>query len=82
MSQSALTGNEAQHELQKWFSPDSPVNYDAAYDAHHEGTVAWCTQGNTFTRWTESGSLLWLHGKRTIIFNLCIITAANDFVVL
>ena len=65
---SALAGNEARHELQKWISsPDSSANYDAACDAHHEGTVAWCTQGNTFTRWAESGSLLWVHGKRTYI---------------
>ena len=60
---------EGQYELQQWISPpDFSVNYDTVYDAHQEGTVAWCTQGNTFARWTESGSLLWIHAKCTYTF--------------
>jgi hypothetical protein len=63
-----LAGNEARHNLQKWISPpDLSGNYDAACDSHHEGTVAWCTQGDTFNRWSESGSLLWIHGKRIYV---------------
>ena len=62
---SALAGNELRQELLLWISPPDPsVNYDTACHAHHEGTVNWCTQGSTFTRWTESGTLLWVHGKR------------------
>jgi hypothetical protein len=61
---SALAGKEERHNLQKWVSPpDSFVNYDVACDAHHKGTADWCTQGNTFNRWSESGSLLWICGK-------------------
>ncbi|KAH9025285.1 hypothetical protein EDB85DRAFT_2149877 [Lactarius pseudohatsudake] len=49
-------------------SPQSPpadpsINYNAACEAHHEGTAAWCTQSNTFADWKASGSLLWIHGK-------------------
>jgi hypothetical protein len=63
---SALSGNELRQELQQWISPPDPsVNYDTACDAYHGGTVAWCTKGNTFNRWSESGSLLWIHGRRT-----------------
>ena len=33
--------------------------------------------GDTFTRWTESGFLLWIHGKRTYILQLLRHIAAN-----
>src|ERR1700761_6944609 len=63
-----LAGNELRQELQQWISPPDPsVNSSTACDAHHEGTVAWCIQGNPFTRWSASGSLLWIHGNRTYI---------------
>ncbi|KAH9055823.1 hypothetical protein EDB83DRAFT_2225148, partial [Lactarius deliciosus] len=48
----------------QWISaPDPSVNYNVACDAHHEGTAAWCSQGDTFADWKASGSLLWIHGK-------------------
>ncbi|KAF8270804.1 hypothetical protein EI94DRAFT_701274 [Lactarius quietus] len=51
-------------DLRKWIAPPDPsVNFDAASSAHHEGTVAWCTKGNTLADWKTSGSLLWIHGK-------------------
>ena len=43
------------------------VNHDTACDGHQGGIVTWCTQGDTFTRLTESGSLLWIHWKTTYI---------------
>jgi hypothetical protein len=70
----SLTGTELRKDLRKWIAPPDPsVNFNTASDAHHEGTAAWCTKGNTVVTWKESGSLLWIHGKRTypIQFTLC-----------
>jgi hypothetical protein len=62
----SLTGNELRKDLRQWIAPPDPsVNFNTASDAHHEGTAAWCTEGNTLTDWKTSGSLLWIHGKRT-----------------
>ena len=59
------TGNELRKDLRKWISPPDPsVNFNTASDAHHEGTAKWCTKGGTVITWKESGSLLWIHGKR------------------
>ena len=59
------TGNELRKDLRKWIAPPDPsVNFNTATDAHHEGTAAWCTKGDTVLTWKESGSLLWIHGKR------------------
>ena len=59
------TGNELHKDLRKWIAPPDPsVNFNTATDAHHEGTAAWCTKGDTVLTWKESGSLLWIHGKR------------------
>ena len=60
------TGNELRKDLRKWIAPPDPsVNYNAASGAHHEGTAAWCTGGDALANWKKSGSLLWMHGKRT-----------------
>jgi hypothetical protein len=65
-SSSSLTGNELRKDLRKWIAPPDPsVNFNTASDAHQEGTAAWCTKGNTVVAWKASGSLLWIHGKRT-----------------
>ncbi|KAI9450824.1 hypothetical protein BJY52DRAFT_1419405 [Lactarius psammicola] len=61
---SVIEGNELRKDLRKWIAPPDPsVNYNAASGAHHEGTAAWCTKGNTLADWKASGSLLWIHGK-------------------
>jgi hypothetical protein len=65
-SLTSLTGNELRKDLRKWIAPPDPsVNYNTASSAHHEGTAAWCTKGKTLADWKTSGSLLWIHGKRT-----------------
>ena len=52
----------------EWLSPPDPsVNYNIARDAHHKGTALWFTESSTFGDWKESGSLLWIHGKRTFL---------------
>ena len=43
------------------------MNYNIACKAHHEGTAAWFFQGTVFKDWTSIGSLLWIHGKRTLL---------------
>jgi hypothetical protein len=69
-----LTGNESRKDLRKWIAPPDPsVNYNAASGAHHEGTAAWCTEGNTLADWKASGSLLWIHGKRTYSITILIL---------
>jgi hypothetical protein len=68
MLTTSLTGSELRKDMRKWITPPDPsVNYIAATDAHHEGTAAWCTKGNTVADWKTSGSLLLIHGKRTYL---------------
>ena len=63
---SALAGNQLRQDLRKWLCPPDPsVNQNAASVAHHKGTAAWFIEGSTFENWKVSGSLLWVHGKRT-----------------
>jgi hypothetical protein len=67
-------------DLRQWISaPDPSVNYNAACDAHHEGTSTWCGRSNAFTDWNASGSLLWIHGKRTYHFTLWVLITTNSF---
>ncbi|KAH9061892.1 hypothetical protein EDB87DRAFT_1576225 [Lactarius vividus] len=76
---SNLNSNELRKDLRKWIAPPDPsVNYNTASDAHHEGTVAWCTKGSTFADWKASGSLLWVHGKRTYLVTICVLIPTND----
>jgi hypothetical protein len=73
------TGNELRKDLRKWIAPPDPsVNFNTASDAHHDGTATWCTKGDTVVTWKASGSLLWIHGKRTYpnIFRASVLT--ND----
>ena len=75
----SLTGNELRKDLRKWIAPPDPsVNFNTASDAHHEGTAAWCTEGNTLEIWKSSGSLLWIHGKRIYPVNVCVLCVANN----
>ncbi len=61
-----LTVMLMRQEVVEWLSPPDPsVNYYAARDTHHKGTAVWFIEGNTFRNWKESGSLLWIQGKRT-----------------
>ena len=75
----SLTGNELRKDLRKWIAPPDPsVNYNTASDAHHEGTAAWCTKGNTLAVWEASGSLLWIHGKRTHLVSVSVFRVTNN----
>jgi hypothetical protein len=60
-----FTGNQMRQDIEMWLSPADPfINLNTANDAHYEGTAEWFTQGSVFKSWKESGSLLWIHGKR------------------
>jgi hypothetical protein len=61
-----LVENQIRRELRSWLSPPDPsINFNTASDAHHEGTALWFIEGDSFNDWKASGSLLWLHGKRS-----------------
>jgi hypothetical protein len=77
--------NERMHQLLKdlrrWIDPpDRSSNFQAASDAHHEGTAAWCIGGKTFTDWRASGSLLWIHGKRKYTITAVLIVTNGSWV--
>ena len=73
------TGNELRKDLRKWIAPPDPsVNLNTASDAHHEGTAEWCTKGDTVATWKESGSLLWIHGKRIYPITVWAYLFTND----
>jgi hypothetical protein len=79
-SLTSVTGNELPtKDLRKWIAPPDPsVNYNTACSAHHEGTAVWCTEGNTLADWKTSGSLLWIHGKRTYPITAPGLIVTND----
>src|SRR6266436_8884760 len=61
-----LTGEQSRQDFVKWLSPPDPsINYNIARETHHKATAVWFTESNTFRDWKKSGSLLWIHGKRT-----------------
>ena len=63
-----------QKYLQRWLlSPDPWKNHNTACESHHRGTAAWFIQGNAFSEWkaSDSGTLLWIHGKRLLRVNSC-----------
>ncbi|SRR6266403_926996 len=77
LGSNVLTGNQQRQDVVDWISPpDLSVNFKIANDVHHPGTGEWFTQGSIFRSWKESGSLLWIHGKRTL-FNPCALLLAN-----
>ena len=62
-----------------WIAPPDPsVNLNTASSVHHEGTAVWCTEGSIVTNWRKSGSLLWIHGKRTYPTIVAVRIATND----
>jgi hypothetical protein len=41
------------------------MNHCFVSKARQTGSGAWFFNGNVLTQWKETGSLLWIHGKRT-----------------
>jgi hypothetical protein len=51
--------------VQQWlFPPDSSSTYHDFVSKRQSGTAAWFFESNKLTEWEETGSLLWIHGKR------------------
>ena len=60
-----FTGNQMRQDIENWLSPADPfINFNTANEAHYGDTAEWFTQGSIFKNWKESGSILWIHGKR------------------
>ena len=64
-----LIDGQLREKMQKWLSsPDPTTNHNIARKAHLKGTASWFFQGSIFEQWKLSSSLLWIHGKRTVLF--------------
>ena len=63
-----LVGNQLWESLHKWLSPPDPsTNHNIACRTHHKRLATWFFQGTIFEEWKTTGSLLWIHGKRTCL---------------
>jgi hypothetical protein len=62
-------GRQLFEALTKWQAPSDPsTNHNIASDRQHEGTAEWFCEGNILESWKETGSLLWVHGKRKFLY--------------
>ena len=52
------------------------MNHNAACEARHNGTTKWFFEGPIYNEWKATGSLLWMHGNRTVF--RCFSTHAAD----
>ncbi|KAF8477724.1 hypothetical protein DFH94DRAFT_90550 [Russula ochroleuca] len=60
--------NQLRDSLLRWLSPPDPsANHNIACKAHHDGTAQWFFQGNIYSQWKSTDSLLWIHGKRALL---------------
>src|ERR1700733_16075184 len=63
-----VTGKQTRRDLHSWLCPlDPSTNHEVACKAHHEGTTTWFFHGGIFEEWRSTPSLLWIHGKRTLL---------------
>ena len=63
-----FTGAHLRDQMLRWLSPPDPsTNYNIARAARHNGTAQWFFQGDLYSQWKSSGSLLWVRGKRTLL---------------
>ena len=64
------TGTQLRVSLRQWQSPSDPsINHNFASDRQYKGTAEWFCGGSKFDEWKVSGSLLWVHGKRTFSYS-------------
>ena len=60
-----LTGDELHEKIRRWLSPPDPwKNHNIACETYHKRTATWFIEGDAFTEWKSSGSLLWIRGNR------------------
>ena len=61
-------GEDVLQKLRGWLSPPDPsTNYAIGLRDLHEETANWFLEGRVFQEWYSTGSLLWIHGKRTFL---------------
>ena len=61
---------QLRENIHGWLSPPDPsTNHNIACDTHHKKPATWFFQGNIYREWKSKGSLLWVHGKRTLCPN-------------
>jgi hypothetical protein len=60
------SGNQLRDSIYKWLSPPDPsTNHNIACGTRHKKMASWFFQGSIFQDWKSTGSLLWVHGKRS-----------------
>ena len=60
-------GEQLRWEVQRWLSPPDPsTNQNFVKKSRLKGTAAWFLESSALAKWKSSGSLLWIHGKRTL----------------
>ena len=65
----SITETLSRQDLRKWLSPPNPsVNHNTVHNTQHEGTATWFFRGGIYEKWRSTPSLLWIHGKRTVLF--------------
>ena len=59
-------GNQLRDSVHKWLSPPDPSkNHNIACGTRHKKMASWFFEGSIFQEWKSTGSLLWVHGKRS-----------------
>jgi hypothetical protein len=77
-----FVGETLARDVTSWLLPANPwKDYRIAHESRHIGTAEWFIQGNTFLEWKNSdqGALLWIHGKRPLLPNLCAFAEIDRF---
>jgi len=60
------SGNQLRDSIHKWLSPPDPsTNHNITCGTRHKKMASWFFQGSIYQEWKSTGSLLWVHGKRS-----------------
>jgi hypothetical protein len=60
------SGKQLRDSVHKWLSPPDPsTNHNIACGTRHKKLASWFFEGSIFQEWKSTGSLLWVHGKRS-----------------
>lgn len=73
------TGENFLRQLKEWlFPPEPSTNYELGLHAYHQGTATWFIEDKIFQEWDSTGSLLWIHGKRTVFHHNVYLSLINS----
>ena len=63
--QEYVAGDQLQGDVKQWLSPPDPsTNHIFVSKARHNETATWFIGSDALKEWKETGSFLWIHGKR------------------